>query len=505
MIRILALLLSLVIVSGLAAQTSKPNIVFILTDDHAYQAISAYGSQLAQTPGIDRIAREGALFRNSFVTNSICGPSRACFLTGKYSHINGYKVNEKTFNINQPVFSEQLQQAGYQTAWIGKMHLDSIPHGFDYVRVLYSQGHYYYPVFIDKQYQPEKQSGYVTDIITRFSTDWLDQRDSSKPFFLVVGQKATHREWLPALEDLGAYDDKEFPLPPNFFDNYINRAAAADQDMTIDKTMRLAEDLKVHVNYDKANDYNRMDSAQRRIFKAYYDRISQAFDDAHLTGEALLKWKYQRYLKDYLSTAKSLDRNVGRLLDYIDSHGLRNNTIVVYASDQGFYMGEHGWFDKRFMYEESLRTPFMMRYPGHIKPGSQVDGMVLNIDWGPTLLDMAGIKPAAAMQGQSFAPLVTGHAKDIRDALYYHYYEFPQPHHVHPHFGLRTKRYKLIRFYGQLNSWELYDLQADPQEMKNLIQDKKYAKLVKSLRAQLATLAARYQDQEVVNLLAAEK
>ncbi|HQD10867.1 MAG TPA: sulfatase-like hydrolase/transferase, partial [Flavihumibacter sp.] len=239
MIRILALVLSLVVVCGLHAQTGKPNIVFILTDDHAYQAISAYGSQLAQTPGIDRIAREGALFRNSFVTNSICGPSRACFLTGKYSHINGYKVNEKTFNINQPVFPEQLQQAGYQTAWIGKMHLDSIPHGFDYVRVLYSQGHYYNPVFIDKQYQPEKQSGYVTDIITRFSTDWLDQRDSSKPFFLVVGQKATHREWLPALEDLGAYDDKEFPLPPNFFDNYINRAAAADQDMTIDKTMRL--------------------------------------------------------------------------------------------------------------------------------------------------------------------------------------------------------------------------------------------------------------------------
>ena len=505
MMKLLFLVLSFFTVACLSAQQRQPNIVFILTDDHAYQAISAYGGALAQTPGIDRIAREGAIFRNSFVSNSICGPSRACFLTGKYSHINGYKLNEKPFNIHQAVFPQQLQQAGYQTAWIGKMHLDSIPFGLDYVRILEKQGHYYNPVFIDKQYKTEKQQGYVTDIITRFSTDWLDNRDTSKPFFLVVGQKATHREWLPAPEDLGAYDDRDFPLPPNFFDNYAGRAAAKDQDMTIDKTMRLAEDLKVHVNYDKANDYNRMDSAQRKIFKAYYDRISQAFDEAHLAGEALVKWKYQRYLKDYLSTAKSLDRNVGRLLDYLDSHGLKENTIVVYASDQGFYMGEHGWFDKRFMYEESLRTPFLMRYPGTIKPGSEVNGMIMNIDWGPTLLDLAGIKPDPAMQGQSFARLLTGEAQQIRGALYYHYYEFPEPHHVHPHFGVRTSRYKLIRFYGQLNSWELYDLTTDPHEMKNLAGDEKYAKLVKSLRAQLTTLAVKYKDQEVVDLLAAEK
>lgn len=485
------------------AQSKRPNIIFILSDDHAYQAITAYGNKLVKTPNIDRIAAAGARFTNMFITNSICGPSRACFLTGKYSHVNGYTLNERTFNNDQQVFPTLLQQSGYQTAWIGKVHLGTLPPGFDYLKILPGQGNYYNPDFINSKGDTTRVEGYVTDLISKFSLQWLDERDQSKPFFLVIGEKATHREWLPALEDLGAYDNVDFPLPANFFDKYEGREAAAKQDMTIDKTMRLKEDLKVHADYVNDGTYNRLTSVQRLKFQEYYERkVSAEFDRLRLKGEALIKWKFQRYLKDYLSTAKSLDRNIGRILDWLDKSGLSKNTIVIYASDQGFYLGEHGWFDKRFMYEESLRTPFVMRWPGTIKPGTMISSFTLGIDWAPTILDIAGVSVPTEIQGTSFKKLLSGSPPaDWRKEIYYHYYEFPEPHHVYPHVGIRSEKYKLMRFYGEINSWELYDLSKDPHEMKNVYGTRGYENIVRSLKQDLKKLILLYKDEEALKLL----
>ena len=493
------------------AQTStKPNIIFIFSDDHAYQSIGAYGNKYAKTPNIDRLAKEGALLTNNLVTNSICGPSRATLLTGKYSHKNGYKRNDNTrFNTNQTLFPELLQQNGYQTAWIGKMHLNSLPKGFDYWNILPGQGNYYNPDFISQPNDTTRYNGYVSDVITKFSTDWLENRDNAKPFFLIVGHKATHREWLPDLQDLGAYDDVDFPLPANFYDDYQGRTAAKEQDMTIEKTMRLEQDLKINANYEKDWTYNRFSPEQQKVFKAYYDKISKEPEAKKLTGKALTEWKYQRYIKDYLSTANSLDRNIGKLLDYLDKTGLAKNTVVIYASDQGFYMGEHGWFDKRFIYEESLKTPFVIRYPGVVKPGSKLDQLVLNIDWAPTVLNIANTKIPADIQGKSFLPLLKANAATAktpwrRDA-YYHYYEFPEPHHVYPHFGIRTERYKLAYFYGGADSWELYDLKTDPSEMKNLYGQPTSDKIVADLKTRLKQSMVQYQDDEALEILAKAK
>jgi arylsulfatase A-like enzyme len=508
-VRALAILL-LAAVQGVQAQAPgagrRPNIIFILSDDHAYQAISAYGSRLAETPNIDRIAKEGALFTRAMVTNSICGPSRASLLTGKYSHKNGYPLNEKKFNTDQPVFPSLLRDSGYQTAWIGKWHLGSLPKGFDYFRILRGQGEYYNPDLIGPS-DTTRTGGYVTDIITQLTETWLDGRDKAKPFFLVVGEKATHREWLPDIQDLGAFDNREFPLPAAFHDAYQGRLAAGDQDMTIGKTMRLKEDLKVHADYEHSGIYNRFTPEQKKPFYDYYENtVSRDFDRRKDTGEALLRWKYQRYLKDYLSVARSLDRNIGRLLGYLDEKGLADNTVVIYASDQGFYLGEHGWFDKRWIYEESLRTPFVMRYPGVIKPGSQIASITLNIDWAPTILEIAGIKTPADMQGVSFLPLLDAKkgatAKATwRKAMYYHYYEYPQPHHVYPHFGIRTEKYMMVRFYGPSDSWELYDLDKDPHELKNLYGEAVYRKTEEELRVQLKALIRQYDDKEAAAIL----
>lgn len=480
----------------------RPNIIFILSDDHAYQAISAYGSRLVTTPNIDRIAKEGALFTRAMVTNSICGPSRASLLTGKYSHKNGYTLNEQRFDTRQPVFPELMRDSGYQTAWIGKWHLGALPRGFDYFRILNGQGQYYNPDLIGP-HDTTRMEGYVTNIITQLTEEWLNGRDTTRPFCLIVGEKATHREWLPDIPDLGAYDNRDFPLPPAFHDSYQGRPAAADQDMTIRKTMRLKEDLKVHADYDRDPTYDRFTPAQKRAFYDYYENsVSREFDHRKDTGEALLRWKYQRFLKDYLSVARGLDRNIGLLLHYLDEKGLTRNTIVVYASDQGFFLGEHGWFDKRWIYEESLRTPFLMRWPGVIRPGSVVSAITLNIDWAPSLLDIAGIRKPGDMQGESFLPLAEGRSvPGWRKAMYYHYYEFPQPHHVYPHFGVRTERWVLARFYGPANYWELYDLQKDPQEMKNRYGQPGYAEVVHGLREQLRRLIQQYDDKEALKIL----
>ena len=476
----------------------QPNIILILSDDHAYQAISAYGSKLAKTPNIDRIANEGAILLNNLVTNSICGPSRATLLTGKYSHLNGYPVNEQRFNIHQPVFPEALQKSGYQTAWIGKMHLGSMPNGFDYLNILPGQGSYYNPDFVTAQKDTTRYQGHVTNVTTRLALDWLAQRDATKPFFLVVGHKATHREWLPDLPDLGAYDHVTFPLPATFYDDYQGRQAAQDQDMTIDKTMLLEQDLKVHVNH-RLN--TRFTPEQQKAYTDYYEKkISREFDAKKLTGKALLEWKYQRYLKEYLSTANALDRNIGHVLDYLDKTGLAKNTVVIYASDQGFYLGEHGWFDKRFMYEESLKTPFVIRYPGVIKPYTQIHQLVSNIDWAPTILHLAGASIPNDIQGQSFLPLLKGEKIPWRRQAYYHYYEFPKPCHIYPHFGLRTEQYKLIRFYGPKNFWELYDLKKDPHELHNVYGQKGYEPLTATLKTALRKQIQQYKDNEALQL-----
>ncbi len=502
--RALHTVLLLLLLSGVA-HAQRPNIVLILSDDHAFQTISAYGNRQIQTPGIDRLAKEGALFNRAYVTNSICGPSRASILTGTYSHINGFKDNVSfNFNFNQESFAKALQQAGYQTAWIGKMHLgDSIPQGLDYYSILPGQGQYYNPDFIQTGNTTRRYQGYVTDIITEEAEGWLERRDPSKPFCLVIGHKATHRTWMPALEDLGRYDSMNFDLPPTFFDNYKTRKAAAVQDMTIAKTMRMAHDLKIYEPGDASvieNSVKRMTADQQKQWFAYYDKVKADLDARAPKGNALTEWKFQRYMKDYLSTAASLDRNIGKTLDYLDQKGLSQNTLVIYMSDQGFYMGEHGWFDKRFMYEESFRTPMLMRYPGVIKPGSIINNYVMNIDLAPTFIELAGGVTPKRMQGVSFLPLLQNKKYTGRNTLYYHYYENGE-HAVSPHFGIKTKRYKLIRFYNKIENWELFDLEKDPREMNNIYSDPKMTTVVTSLKKELAKQIEHYDDKEAAAIL----
>ncbi|MEN5233321.1 sulfatase [Sphingobacterium faecium] len=484
-------------------KNTKPNIIFILSDDHTNKAIGIYGNKLAKTPHIDRIAKEGALFNNFFVTNSICGPSRAALLTGKYSHVNGFISNDKKFNIDQFIFSRSLEDSGYQTAWIGKWHLETLPQdAFNYWTILPNQGHYFNPNFITQSNDTVTYKGYVTDIITDLSKDWIRNRDQDKPFLLMIGEKATHREWLPAVEDLGSYDDVDFPIPSSFYDNYHNRIAAAHQDMSISETMQLGFDLKVNVDYDSDWIYNRLDKEQRAAYRAYYgDYVSKEFNEKNLKGKALTEWKFQRYMRDYFATANALDRNIGKILDFLDENGLAENTIVIYGSDQGFYLGEHGWFDKRFIYEESLRTPFMIRYPGVIKPGTVIEQSLLNIDWAPTLLEMAGVSVPQEIQGKSFSGLLQNKMINWRDHVYYHYYEYPQPHRVMPHFGIRTSKFKLVRFYGDQNLWELYNLEQDPQELNNIYKHFEHSKLVKKLKEDLRVSVLEYKDDLATQII----
>jgi arylsulfatase A-like enzyme len=483
----------------------RPNILIIVSDDHAYQAIGAYGSKLAKTPHIDRIANEGALFNKAYVTNSICGPSRAVILTGKYSHKNGFKDNDHSvFDSNQQTFVKQLQQAGYQTAWIGKWHLTSKPQGFNFWQILSGQGDYYNPDFLMMDGKRKQFEGYVSNLVEDFSEDWLNNRDITKPFCLIIGHKAAHRTWIPDVADLGWYDKVKFPLPANFYDEYKNRNAAAVQDMTIAKTMLMGYDLKMKMDDKDMPGFERLNPGQRKIIEPYYQKIEDDLKAGNLTGNALTEWKFQRYMKDYLNTAQSIDRNIGRALDYLDQHHLKENTIVIYMSDQGFYLGEHGWFDKRWMYEESFRTPMMVRYPGTVKPGTRINQMVMNLDIAPTMLDAAGLTIPPEMQGKSMLPLLTKRNSPWRNELYYHYYE-NTVHSVSPHFGIKTNPYKLIRFYERVNSWELYDLKKDPHEMNNIYGEKGYEKITAHLKLQLKKLIDLYDDQEAKQILAQEK
>ena len=482
-------------VGAWAADDTRPNILFIMSDDHAYQALGCYGSKMNKTPNLDRIAKEGMRFDRCFVTNSICGPCRAVILTGKYSHLNGFTRNGNTFNGGQQTVAKLLQKGGYQTAIVGKWHLGSTPTGFDYYHILQGQGPYYNP----RMKTPDgivRHTGYTTDIITDETLKWLKtSRDKTKPFFLVYQHKAPHRNWQPGPKYLNRYDDVTIPEPATLFDDYKNRASpASTQTMTIERHLN-PNDLKLVPNRS-------LNPEQAKIWNEAYGPKNAAFKKADLKGKDLIRWKYQRYMKDYLRCIDAVDDNVGRVLDYLDESGLSKNTIVIYTSDQGFYLGEHGWFDKRWMYQESLRTPLMIRWPGKIKPGTVNHQFVSNLDFAETFLDAAGLDIPADMQGRSMKPILLGQGvKDWRKSFYYHYYEFPGPHSVRRHYGIRTERYKLIYYYnvGEFGEWELFDMQKDPQEMRSVYADPKYAETVKDLKGQLADLRTKYKDDGTVD------
>jgi arylsulfatase A-like enzyme len=464
-----------------AADPKHPNIVFIFSDDHAYQAVSAYGNGLNQTPNIDRLGKEGMRFDRCLVPNSICGPSRATVLTGKYSHLNGFYNNTNNrFDGSQTTMPKLLKQAGYQTAIVGKWHLVSDPTGFDYWNILPGQGQYYNPPMI-RMGQREKHEGYVTDILTDLSLDWLkNQRDPQKPFLMMLHHKAPHREWEPNLKYLTLHDGERFPEPPTLFDDYAGRGAAEKtQDMMIKKTMT-DRDLKIVTP-------GALTPEQRKVWNAYYEPRNAAFRQANPQGADLVRWKYQRYMHDYLACIASVDESVGRVLDYLRTAGLEDSTIVVYASDQGFYLGEHGWFDKRWIFEESLRTPCLIRWPGVVKAGSVNKDIVSNVDFAETFLAAAGAAIPAEMQGHSLVPLLQGKAvPEWRKSFYYHYYEYPGPHNVRRHYGVVTDRYKLVYFYEpDMNYWELFDLQKDPHELKSVFAEAEYAPVRAELEKEL--------------------
>ncbi len=486
-------------------EDQQPNIIFMMSDDHAYQAISAYGHGLNETPNIDRLAAEGAIFNRGFVTNSICAPSRAVMLTGKHSHINGKVDNILPFNWDQFNFAKALQQSGYQTALVGKIHLNGLPQGFDYSNVLPGQGQYYNPDFIENGVE-KRIPGYVTSITTDIALEWLGhKRDKDKPFLLLYHQKAPHRTWMPEEKYLSLFEGENFTPPHNFYDDYQGRLAASKHEMGIDKDMDVVYDLKMldkegkyQTRLRKAfeNMYQRMDEDQRTAWDAHYNPIIKEYEASGLQGKELVLWKYNRYMQDYLATIQSVDDGVGEILDYLDDNGLTENTIVVYTSDQGFYLGEHGWFDKRFMYEESFRTPLLMRYPKEIRPGTVIDDLVQNLDFAPTLMDYAGIIAPEEVQGESFRKLVNGEAGEWRDAIYYTYYEFPGEHHVKRHHGVRTDRYKLIHFYYDIDEWELFDLEKDPSEMQNVYNDPAYKEIKKEMHERLVEIRLKYGDSD---------
>lgn len=491
---VVLLALSAVALGSFAKAADKqPNILFIFSDDHAYQAISAYGSNRNQTPNIDRIANEGMRFDRCVVTNSICGPSRAVVLTGKYSHKNGFYDNyHSSFDGSQQTFPKLLQKAGYQTAMVGKWHLRTDPTGFDFWEVLPGQGRYYSPVFITPEGREVKE-GYVTDVTTDTALDWLDKRrNPEKPFMLMLQHKAPHREWLPGPEHVADFNGEKVPEPETLFDDYRNRSdAAKEATMRVADHMRPMEDLKLWPEGAEyvERQFRLMSPEAQKAWKAAYKEENEAYFENPPTGDDKTHWNYQRYIKDYLRCIASVDDNVGRVLDYLDEHGLADNTVVVYSSDQGFYLGEHGWYDKRFMYEESFRTPLLVRWPGVVKPGSVEKRIVSNLDFAETFLDIAGVEIPDDMQGASIEPILREEqGDDWRDAFYYHYYEGPPAvHTVARHYGVATDRYKLIHFYD-LDQWELFDLQDDPNEMISVFNDPSYAEVRAELEGKLAEL-----------------
>lgn len=474
-----------------ADDAPRPNILFIFSDDLTCQAISAYGEarRLLQTPHMDRIANEGVRFDRCLVTNSICGPSRATILTGKYSHRNGFYNNSNCrFDGSQATFPKLLQQAGYSTALIGKWHLVSDPTGFDHWHILPGQGVYYNPPMV-RDGQRVQHTGYVTDIITDLSLEWLKNRDREKPFLLMCQHKAPHREWAPALRHLGWDGDRQHPVPPTLFDPLTGRSRAVrEHDMGIDRTFT---DLDA-----KFVTPARVNAEQLKVWNAYYESRNGKFREADLSGDDLVRWRYNRYMHDYLACVKAVDESVGRLLEFLDQEGLAENTLVVCTSDQGFFLGEHGWFDKRWIFEESLRTPLLVRWPQVVRPGRVDTHIVSLMDFAETFLETAGVAIPAEMQGRSLLPLLRGEPPaDWRKSLYYHYYEYPEPHHVRPHYGVVTDRFKLVRYYApDLDEWELLDRERDPLETQSFFNDSQYAQTVTELQAELERLRREFDD-----------
>ena len=487
--------------------SQRPNIIYIMSDDHAFQAISAYGGalkDLAPTPNIDRIARDGMRFDRCLVTNSISGPCRAVVLTGKYSHLNGFIKNDgqEPFDGSQQTFPKLLQSAGYVTGMIGKWHLGSNPTGFDHWEILPGQGNYYNPDFITKD-GTHRETGYVTELITGKSIQFLKERtNSSEPFMLMMHHKAPHREWQPGPNELSLYKDITFPEPASLFDDYSNRGTAEKtQDMTISRTMRLEEDLKLYKDKTKVKTagLNRMNPEQAAAWDSVYDPIINQFYESELTGDDLVRFKYQRYMQDYLASIAAVDKSVGEVLDFLRESGLDKNTVVIYASDQGFYLGEHGWFDKRWMFEESYRTPLLIEWPGVTKPGSINKDLVSNIDLAETFLEIAGVEVPSDMQGKSMVEVLKGKTpSDWRTEHYYHYYEYPGPHMVKRHYGISTDQYKLIHYYYDVDEWELYDFKADPLEMRNVYNDPGYQEVRNDLHKRLNKIMVEYKDSEEI-------
>ena len=515
LLRLIALII--VLVSPAQAKDQRPNILFVFSDDHAPHAIGAYNGWLKSvnpTPNIDRLARGGMLFEKSFCSNSICGPSRAVIMTGKHSHKNGFMNNGNSFDWKQQIFPKILQKAGYQTAIYGKSHLKGQPQGFDDWAVLPGQGLYYNPDMIFPNGR-RRINGYCTDVVTDLAVEWLTKkRQDGQPFMMMVQHKAPHRNWMPALRHLHLYDDIEIPEPATLFDKWEDNAPPArHQELEIDRHMDLNYDLFV----DLTPDYNqpasqkrqdrsawhnmkRMSPAQLKKWRSAYAPKDAAFHKAKLSGKALVRWKFQRYAKNYLRCVKGVDESVGRLRATLKDLGLADNTIVIYCSDQGFYIGDHGWYDKRWMYEESLMMPFIVNWPGVTKPGSRDQHLIQNLDYAETFLDIAGAKIPADMQGTSLVPLLRGQTpKDWRNSIYYHYYEYPSVHMIPRHYGIRTERYKLMHFYQFGNEWELYDLQSDPDELQNLYGKKGTGKLAADLKKQLRGLQRNYEDDSDIS------
>ena len=507
------LLLASSLPAAVAAAQGRYNIVYIMTDDHTAQMMSCYDNRFVETPNLDRIAADGVKFVNSYVANSLSGPSRACMITGKHSHKNGFTNNEHgIFDGSQQTMPKLMQKAGYQTALIGKWHLVSTPTGFDYYNVLPGQGDYYNPDFITMAGDTVREEGYVTNIVTDKAIDWMEhKRDRSRPFILFIHHKACHRCWLPELKYIREYEDRTFALPATFYDDYAGRQAAAEQEMEIadNRHMDIVYDTKMYTPGSKTrltDNYlamtGRLDSRGRAEYDYFYDSLTTDFNSRHLSGKALAEFKYQRYMRDYAKVLKSLDDNVGRTLDYLRQSGLLDSTLVVYTSDQGFYMGEHGWFDKRFMYEQSYATPLVMRLPDGLKARGEVREMVQNIDYAPTFLDIAGADIPADIQGESLLPLLRGeHPKKWRQSLYYHYYEYPAEHSVKRHYGVSTADgWKLIHFYQDIDQWELYNLNDDPDELHNIYGKPGTEKVTKRLMKELVKLQKQYDDRDALKL-----
>lgn len=496
---------------SISAAAQKPNIIYIMSDDHDADAISAYNKTFIKTPNIDRIANEGIRFNKCFVGNSICSPARATLLTGQHSHMSGVRDNRDRFDSSRINLGKLLQQAGYQTSIIGKWHLHSYPTGFDYWKILPGQGLYYDPRVIHMNGDTVTYKGYASDVLTDEAIKWLNQRDQSKPFAFFFHHKSPHRYFFPPLKYIEEYTKKQFPEPPTLYVDTVGRGSAwRIQTMNILTDMKLSSDLKVDPVYLMDIEELKPDSAEiayynsimRRIpenerekIKAIYAERGKIIQSQKPSGRALLKLKYQWYMQDYMATVASVDENIGRLLNYLDSSGLAKNTVVMYTSDQGFYLGENGWFDKRFMYDVSMQTPLLVRWPGHIKPGTVTDAMVQNIDFAPTILSIAGASVPEWMHGKSLDKILTGSQKSLnRPYLYYHYYEFVKDHTVIPHVGIRGERYKIINFYT-VNEWEFYDLKTDPHELKNLINDPKQKTLIAQYKKELENQKLVYKDK----------